>query len=153
MWKTKEKCSLCAYVQIIQVCTCIPQSMSCSQARSMVKTPQGKGRHVSIPTGFSNWESKMTLFLFFHNCVKEQCYQEKSSESWVEHNRRRWKRDTRSSVSRGRIFYLLAADSQLIMQAVINIEAGDNMGRACRSQATGEQQSSLLSFSFTHGFP
>lgn len=37
--------------------------------------------HVSIPNSFNNWESNMALLLLLSNCVKEQCYQEQSSNT------------------------------------------------------------------------
>jgi len=40
------------------------------------------------------------------------------------------------------------------MQVVINIKAGDNMGKACTSRATGDHSAAIHCFSFTHtAFP
>lgn len=58
-------------------------------------------------------------------------------------------------MSPGAVFSICwATDSQLIMQVVINIKAGDNMGKACTSRATGDHSTAILCFSFTHtAFP
>lgn len=58
-------------------------------------------------------------------------------------------------MSPGAVFSICwATDSQLIMQVVINIKAGDNMGKACTSRATGDHSTAIHCFSFTHmAFP
>lgn len=53
--------------------------------------------------------------------------------------------------SPGAVFSICwATDSQLIMQVVINIKAGDNMGKACTSRATGDHSAAIHCFSFMH---
>lgn len=100
-----EKCSLCIRVST-QVCAF---HSLCPVLHSKVSERHSRPRreNASIPSGSNNQESNRVLFLLLRNRVKEQCYQEKTSEYRVEHNRKRWKIDTRSLVSRGSTFYLL----------------------------------------------
>lgn len=52
--------------------------------------------------------------------------------------------------SPGAVFSICwATDSQLIMQLVINIKAGDKMGSACRSRATGDHSAAFLFLIYT----
>lgn len=103
----------------------------------------------------------MVHSMLFTNCVKDQCYQEEEDASEQTHMYVPAETHTHKCAQQDKIAsktqkkcgpqgqpFAGLSNWRLIIQVVINIKAGDNMGRRgsqC-SQASGERQNAAVSF-------
>lgn len=149
MQKNKETCFPCACVWVsIQVC-------AFHNTRPVLQ-PKVSGRHrgqgmnmflfpVALIIGSQIWCSSCSYVIALKSSVSRR---EAVNTEWstIEGDRKQ----IQGAGSPEAVFPICwATDAQLIMQVVINIKAGDKMGRACRSGATGDHSAALLFLIYT----